>query len=242
MAPADLRGASRLKSRASNRHTVYRMLSAAWKPPSEALLHDLTAGTFAQSLQLLVGGLYEAAGLALSRLEEAFAALRPAGAGPAFQRDEMEIEYIRLFVANVHVPCPPYESAWRERPDGGTFGHLWGRSTEAALATYREAGLEPAEDFRDVPDHLAMELEFMAHLALREAHHWQAADADSARSVARLERCFLTEHLAVWTPEFCAAVEREANSAFYRGLARVTEAFITWEVDPGSATLGLCPR
>ncbi|MDI3317630.1 MAG: molecular chaperone TorD family protein [Bacillota bacterium] len=231
MARKGLAEASRLKSRAGNRHLVYHMLSAAWKPPSDGLFHDLGSGLFAQSLELLLGGLYEAEGLQLSGLGEDFAALRPATAGPAVLRDELGAEYIRLFVANVHVPCPPYESAWRERPDQESFGQLWGGSTLDVLAAYREAGLEPAEGIDDVPDHLGMELEFMAHLAREESEGWRAADPDTARSFQERERRFLTGHLAVWVPDFCRAVRREADLPFYRGLARVTEAFILWERD-----------
>lgn len=142
------------------------------------------------------------------RLGEAFGAVDP---------QELLIDYTRLFLGPVDAPAMPYGSVWL-----GTEKELMRESTMAALALYEEGGFEIAEDFRELPDHVAVELEFLYVLLFRESR-------GSAHEVAALKKRFLAEHLGRWAGPFTEAVKAGAQCAFYRELGELTNRFVAGE-------------
>jgi nitrate reductase assembly molybdenum cofactor insertion protein NarJ len=75
-------------------------------------------------------------------------------------KSEIETEYTALFVNSYPtLPCPPYESYYRE-------GRLYGDSTEEVRRIYRQNGLEFSHV--EAPDHISAELEFLALTGDRE--------------------------------------------------------------------------
>ncbi|SNQ61602.1 TorD/DmsD family molecular chaperone [Candidatus Methanoperedens nitratireducens] len=121
----------------------------------------------------------------------------------------LAVEYTRLFTSAIPaVPCPPYESVYREDV-------IMGDSTLCALECYNKAGLKVIEKFHDLPDHVAVELEFLYYLmnyGYTEAH-------DS----------FMEEHFSKWVPEFCDEVEKNDRIGFYRHAAKVLREFVDKE-------------
>lgn len=96
--------------------------------------------------------------------------------------------------------APPYESL---------FGRLnLGQQSEelADIAGfYRAFGLKAPEKER--VDHLAVELEFMSFLALKEAWAVCNGEPERALEVRAAQTKFLADHLARWTPVFAARFE-----------------------------------
>ena len=86
--------------------------------------------------------------------------------------------------------APPYESHYLD-PEG----MLMGAAAWAVEAAYREAGLFPDANWNDLPDNLRTELEFMTHLATREAVCWRAGNIPLAQQCLALEEPAST---AVW--------------------------------------------
>lgn len=133
---------------------------------------------------------------------------------PTWRRPaRLDREYTRLFVA----PRPlvyPYESMHR-----GPCPRVMGDSTLDVGRHYREAGLSVPAAWRDLPDHIALELLFVGTLAEAEAAGWQRHEPGAARAVADRERRFLEDHLLPWVPEFCAAVHRASSHAHFRRAA-----------------------
>jgi TorA maturation chaperone TorD len=149
----------------------------------------------------------------------------------AFAADDLQtllIDYTRLFLAPEGPLAQPYGSVWL-----GGAQPLMQDSTLDVLALYEEAGFEVAEDFRDLPDHIAAELEFLYALVFREAAARRQGDAGQADAARALRRRLIAEHLGRSTPPFAAAMRAGAQTAFYRELADLTARFIERE-----ATLG----
>jgi len=121
----------------------------------------------------------------------------------------LAVEYTRLFATAIpQVPCPPYESMYREDV-------IMGDSTLSVLGSYNKAGLNVIEKFHDLPDHVAVEIEFLYYLK----ENGLIAEHDS----------FMKEHLSKWVPEFCEDVKKNDRIGFYGPAANILKDFINVE-------------
>jgi len=145
----------------------------------------------------------------------------------ATEKMDLELEYNRLFVGPGRLPCPPYESVLRkDRPESET-GLVMGPSTHDVIRRYREAGFSVDSSFKDLPDHVQVELMFMHLLCEREVASPVDAEIWSTRRVEFVER-----HLLPWIPYFADAVEQKTRSPFYKSAARLLQVFINKEAQP----------
>ena len=136
-----------------------------------------------------------------------------------------EAEYIRLFeIAPKRPPCPLYEGYWRGR-DGSERRELMAE----LMRFYRFFGLSLGESVREMPDHLAVELEFMAALAVREATD-EAEDGDVA-SFRRAQRDFLQRHLGHWTPKVKGTIREIDAHPFFQALLAEIDAHVQADLD-----------
>lgn len=133
--------------------------------------------------------------------------------GAAFAAESLRdllIDYTQLFLGPVEALAKPYESVW--------IGSQAPVDRTAALTKiYREAGFDVDEGFRDLPDHVAVELEFLYLLIFQRADD--------------LEQRFLDMHLGRWIGPFSEAVGSGARSEFYRRLAELTGRFVRMETE-----------
>ena len=147
--------------------------------------------------------------------------------GDAFATEDAEqllVDYTRLFLGPIDTLAKPYGSVWLA---GDTT--LMRDSTMAVLALYAEADFDVDDSFRELPDHVAAELEFLYLLIFREAEAVRNGERESAASIAALRRRFLSEHLAAWIGAFTSAVKDGAKSPFYRELAELTRRVVETE-------------
>jgi len=143
--------------------------------------------------------------------------------------EDLAIEYTRLFLGpGKHIS--PHESIHHEK-DNSKWGQLWGDSTVEVKKFIETTGLEYQSDYKGLPDHISVELEFMQQLTLREELAWGDSEADGAAYYRKIEEKFIIEHLMPWVPVFCEKIMQEAELPFYRGLAALTRNFIEFEQD-----------
>ena len=167
----------------------------------------------------------------LSRLE---ACLQRLGSSTSFYRTEislgryrrddieaLKIDYARLFVGPFTLLAPPYGSVYLEGER-----RVMGASTAEVQRRYQEAGINVADDFKDPPDHIAAELEFMHFLIFKELEAIGRRDHDSVVSSLFCQKSFLEDHLGAWIMEFAGNVVEHAETGVYRNLARVTADFV----------------
>ena len=119
----------------------------------------------------------------------------------------LRTEHTRLFVGPKGPPCPPYESVYRDG-EGDNPGNVLGPSAGSVVEWYHEYDLGLDPDWPDLPDHVATELEFAAHLL--------ATEGDTT-----LEQ-FLEEHPRQWFDTFLGTVRAETREPFYAELADAT--------------------
>ena len=145
---------------------------------------------------------------------------------------ELKVDYARLFVGPYTLLAPPYGSVYMEQER-----RIMGNSTMDVIKRYRQSGLVVAEDFKDAPDHIAAELEFMHYLIYKEIEATNRSDANSTFTCLLNQQSFLKYHLGAWVSEFAGNIIDNAKTSYYRNLARVTDGFIKHDYQAISAVL-----
>lgn len=134
-------------------------------------------------------------------------------------------EYVRLFGPEARVPLT--ESSW------GDMGRALGRAAQLADISgfYRAFDVRPRDDGESVPeDHLAMELEFMSILNLKEAHAINANLQRPIRVTRDAQRMFLRDHLATWIAYWLEQLADKAPDSIYRRVGNATRSFVANDV------------
>lgn len=148
--------------------------------------------------------------------------------GKAFAGDDLQtllVDHTRLFVGPARPVAMPYESFWLPREVGSSEGLLFPVQT-----LYQEGGFDLDDSFRDLPDHIAVELEFLYVLLFRRCQALNDGDAEKRASVEALRQRLLGEHLGKWVGRFAASLREHAETAFYRELADITEQVVLAEL------------
>jgi TorA maturation chaperone TorD len=150
---------------------------------------------------------------------------------------DLEREYMELFVVPNAKYVAPYESVYRDDwplpvelypgsnpAEGGAKikGLLMGPSTERVRQHYAEAGVTPEQD---LPDHIANELRFVAHLWQVEASAAAPGSVDAAGWRAR----FVSEHLLQWLGDLRDRVREGSDSGFYSAALEAAEMLLREE-------------
>lgn len=196
---------------------AFRLLAACFYPPAQALWLE------ADLLANLAGLLERACPPAAPPARAMQATLPPPGT------EGLLVEYARLFVGPQRVLAPPYGSVYLEEGR-----RVMGDSTLEALQAYREAGLRLDADFKELPDHVAVELEFVAFLAAQAAAARAAGEGPEADRRRAAREAFLDRHLRRWAPAFCARIAEGTEHPFYRALAECLQAVVTDRPAPGA--------
>ncbi|MGB2815795.1 MAG: molecular chaperone TorD family protein [Burkholderiaceae bacterium] len=138
---------------------------------------------------------------------------------------DLQVDYTALFLSPTGAAAMPYESSW-------VAGRDPMRTQEAAEEVrrfYAEAGFEIDDEFRDLPDHIAAEMELLFALIFREARARAIGDPTDELAATELRLRFLRAHLGRWVAPFTEALRAEAETDFYRALADVTRRFVSGE-------------
>lgn len=200
------------------REDLARFLAACYYQPGPELAEEEVCASIVQAAALIDPELEQIA----ERLRAAFETISP---------DELLLDYSRLFLGPFEIPAKPYGSVWLEGEKVAM-----GSSTVAVRELYRQGGFEMADDFPELPDHVAVELEFLYLLTFRENEGRRAGDAQALRDIGEQKSRFLREHLGEWIGAFAEAVRKSAGTEFYRQLAALTEAFILAEKEAAESS------
>jgi putative dimethyl sulfoxide reductase chaperone len=134
-------------------------------------------------------------------------------------------EYVRLFLGT--VPCPPNETAW-----GASKGLTGGAADLADIQGFYHAfGFEPAGEAREMPDHVAVELEFLAALLVKLAYARIQDWVEPAAITRDAAHAFLEDHLGRWVNPFANQLRKLDATTPYRETAVALEAAVAAECD-----------
>jgi TorA maturation chaperone TorD len=191
----------------SSRMEAFRLLSECYFLPQAPLSENL------ENLERNMVNVCEPVVGFIQCMRKAFAA--------SADLEPLKVDFSKLFVGPYRLFAAPYESVYL---DGER--KILGDSTLDVKSRYREAGLDTAKNFKDVPDHIAAELEFMYYLIFKEIEAFCGSDTETAIGFIQKQKSFLTDHLMAWVPEFAANIIEHAETSFYQDLAKATDAFL----------------
>jgi TorA maturation chaperone TorD/Pyruvate/2-oxoacid:ferredoxin oxidoreductase delta subunit len=141
----------------------------------------------------------------------------------------LEREFARLFLGPGRPVAHPYESVLRE-------GRTMGETTLDVRRRLAAEGVAPKG--HGLPDHVGIELSFMAYLSAREAMAWEAGEEKEAWDLLQKQEAFLREHLGAWLPQFCRRILTGRPLTHYGELARRAETFVANDTLEVRAWLG----
>ena len=141
--------------------------------------------------------------------------------------DQLAVEFAGLFLGPGHF-ISPHESVHHVRDDGD-YGTLWGADTVAVKKFIEATGLSYKPEFGGMPDHIAVELEFIQKLEERYAQAVDDGEMELADNLMKIKKRFFTEHLLAWAPEFLKKVADRATLPFYREMAVLLQLLLEQE-------------
>jgi TorA maturation chaperone TorD len=142
---------------------------------------------------------------------------------------DLRAEYDRVFGLVFTRECPTYETEYHPNTDP------FFRSQQMAdvAGFYRAFGLTPTSARPERPDHIALELDFMAFLLLKkrlaQTSGEPGAVGEHVQVCDETMRKFFDDHLVWWVPSFAAALRRKAAVGLYCHVARVLAALVPLE-------------
>lgn len=135
--------------------------------------------------------------------------------------DKVKSEYTHLFLGPGALPAPPWESVYRSRQ-----GLLFQESTLEVRKFYRAFHMLPEGYPSVADDSLALELDFMSHLAEKSLMFFHSEDFASTVYYLRGQNQFLQEHLLLWTPRFLEKMADVQSGLLYPQMSQVLVNFL----------------
>jgi putative dimethyl sulfoxide reductase chaperone len=202
--------------RSTARSLIYNMLAMCYVYPDEKVYASIAEGEWIREVR-------EALSLLdVKYFDEYLRAIEQAIAG-AKEGEQLAMirEYARLFVnAFPHVIVPPCGSFYL-----GKDSLVSAKAISEVLRFYHEAGFTLKDDLRDLPDHIAHELEFMGLLAGEESQ----AMGNEKIELEEIQMNFLSRFILPWVLTFCEEVVEHSRYPFYHHLGNLTKEFVNFE-------------
>ena len=199
---------------------LYSYLSRSFKsPPSSDVLESLKKGELLDSIAEVFG-------------EEFVTDLRETIRGATNVGElarEIDQEFLNLFKIPGGQYVTPYESVFRDtREIAGkqVKGLLQGQSALDVRQWYRLARLEICADYDDLPDHIVLELRYMADICAKEQELEEAGDLKRLERAWEMQRDFLAGHLARWVPDLAGKMLEKTRHPYFRTLAHLTSELV----------------
>lgn len=202
----------------TNLGNMFRLFSAAFKPPTADLATVVVSGELVRSMVDTWRAL-ELDGAALGAFAKVLGEY--AGRNADETLHELRREHTRLFLGN-----PPLvensEGPWRKRAEGKVGAALMVNSYSLEVQEFmRQCGAVKAKGRNDCIDYIEVECEFAALLAEQPSYL-----TNLGKDPLDLLDSFMGEHMKKWVPGFCAEVAEKTLLPYYRELCGSMAGFM----------------
>lgn len=206
--------------------SFFETAARCMRRPDRELAADVVGGHVAEWFGAL---LVSSADSKVERaLEELTSFERTCGSeDPDQVRLRLEVEYNRLFVGPAALLAPPYESYYASKARTPEGGRLRTDEERAVVQAYKRQGFMVPAELAELPDHIAVELEYLFLLSDAEARAWSSGDVARAEHVQQAQSTFVQEHLGIWVGLLAGQVHEGARIPFYPAVLDLVTAFCT---------------
>ena len=188
---------------------AFRLLSACYyEPDQKMLLEEDLFGQLRAALELCLPDSADLADAMADSLQNA-------------PQQDLLINYAKLFVGPDVLLAHPYGSVYLDGPK-----ILMGDSTIDVIARYQDAEFAISPEFKEMPDHIAVELEFLYLLCFNEALAQTEERSVDQQDWNQRRLAFIHDHIGRWIDEFCDKLRSNTQFDYYRHLADLTQSFI----------------
>ena len=200
-----------------DRARVYRTLARLFRPPDEQSVESLRRHDFPE-LRAALGRLGASADLR-GAAKDLGASLAGASA------EHLGRAYHETFEASGGLRCSPHETTHTAETGQQALTKTFELADVAGF--YRAFGVELTPG-TERADHIAVELEFMHLLAVKEAVARRLENEGEHVDVCReAARTFLGDHLGRWATRLAECLEEAETDPLYASAGRVLERFVT---------------
>ncbi len=123
---------------------------------------------------------------------------------------ELAADFSQLFLTDAKKGAPPYASVYLSET-----GQLFEKPHHAMLEIFKKEGLMIDPDFKEPADHIAIQLDYLGNLIMKQDENSIEAQTD-----------FIEQQLLSWLSQFVDATKKVNNSGFYQGVCQLMLAFI----------------
>lgn len=214
---------------ATGRFTIYSLLANGFAFPTW------------ERLEVISSRLLPAAAM-LQLPDHLGVAVRSVTSNLTLDLDRAREHYTALFPPIASQDAPGYETGYR---GDGIFQQAELMADVAGF--YRAHGLRAGGSDRERPDHITVELEFMAFVAKKEALALQRNMSEEALVCHDSAALFLRDHLGCWAPAFGRRAAAISSSPWLAGLGELTAVWVEHDmtgygVQPAEVVEGPLPQ
>ncbi|WP_230397397.1 TorD/DmsD family molecular chaperone [Novisyntrophococcus fermenticellae] len=138
---------------------------------------------------------------------------------------DLAVDYAKVFLgagATENSAAYPYESVYTS-----SKRIMMQEARDEVLDVYKSKRLVKDNNIKALPeDHVSLELEFMAFLCEEALSALDLKDSSLVLSSLTEQRDFLDRHMLNWIHGFCYDIAKYADTEFYKGVGKVTNAFL----------------
>lgn len=134
---------------------------------------------------------------------------------------ELLVEYSKLFIGPFKLVAPPYSAVYF-----GTGDTLMSDETLWVINFYNECGLQFDVKVKNMPDHIAVETEFLYYLVYNEIKELQSNHRKKSHNLWKHQSKFYNKHYRNWVPEFCEKVINGTENEYYKALSVCLNGFV----------------
>ncbi|RJG50463.1 molecular chaperone TorD [Motilimonas pumila] len=123
---------------------------------------------------------------------------------------ELAADFSQIFLTDKKAGAPPYASVYRSES-----GLMMQQPHQDMVNLLQQQGLAVTKDFNEPADHIAIQLDYIGNVIMRDAEQVSPEQID-----------FIEQQLLSWVPEFATASHKVTNSGFYQGACDLLAQFI----------------
>jgi len=203
----------------ANRSYLYRLLQRIFGgEPQMEVLKIATDSHTEEALKLLLQEDEHLFEEAFKVLEQVALALQDK---PEQILDKFNSEYTYLFIGPNALPAPPWESVYLSKEKA-----LFQESTLRVRQAYLKYKFLPANYPREADDHLALELDFMAHLSQIAQEHFENGQIEEMKEILADQKAFLNDHILLWIDDFAKDIQKSKTHYLYPAMAELTRHYL----------------